>query len=87
MYGEYESLFSFVRAYLKQCLPHERKFGENTIRPYKKALDLLFAFVKVQKNMPLSKVAFEMIDRNLLSEFLDHLEKQRNCSQKRAIIG
>ncbi|MDR1541330.1 MAG: phage integrase SAM-like domain-containing protein, partial [Clostridiales bacterium] len=76
------SLLSFARAYLKQCLPHERKFGNNTIRPYKKALDLLFDFVKVQKNMPLSKVAFEMIDGNLPSEFLDHLEKQRNCSPK-----
>ena len=78
--GKLNSLFALVRDYLTHYLPRERKFGKNTIRSYKKALELLLDFVKAQKNIPLSKVEFKMIDRNMLSEFLDYLEEDRHCS-------
>ena len=54
--------------------------GNNTIRSYQKALELLFDYVKEKKKVPLAKVTFEMIDRKMLSEFLIYLEKERNCS-------
>jgi site-specific recombinase XerD len=73
-------LFSLVRDYLMHYLPAERKYGKNTLRSYKKALELLFDYVKVQKNVPLRKVTFEMIDRNMLSAFLDYIENERGCS-------
>ena len=78
--GKLNHLFALVRDYLTHYLPLERKFGKNTIRSYKKALELLFDYVKLQKNIPLSKVTFDMIDRNILSSFLDYLEETRNCS-------
>jgi len=78
--GKLNPLFTLVRDYLTHYLPLERKFGKNTIRSYKKALELLLDYVKVQKNIPLSKVAFEMIDRKMLSSFLDYLENERGCS-------
>ena len=74
------SLFTIVRSYLTHYLPLERKYSKNTIRSYKKVLELLFDYVKQQKNIPFSKVTFEMIDRNMLSSFLDYLENERNCS-------
>ena len=73
-------LFTLVRDYLTHYLPLERKFGVNTLRSYKKALELLLDYVKIQKNIPLSKISFEMIDRNMLSSFLDYLENERGCS-------
>ena len=75
-------LFTLVKNYLTHYLPLERKFGKNTIRSYKKALELLFDYVKVQKNVSLAKVTFEMIDRKMLSTFLDYLENERKCSPK-----
>jgi site-specific recombinase XerD len=73
-------LFTLVKDYLTHYLPLERKFSKNTIRSYKKALMLLLDYVKVQKNVPLAKVSFEMIDRSMLSNFLDYLEMERKCS-------
>ncbi|MDR2569874.1 MAG: site-specific integrase [Oscillospiraceae bacterium] len=74
------SLFNLVRNYLKHYLPLECKSGKNTIRSYQKSLELLFDYVKAQKNVPLAKVTLEMIDRNMLSSFLDYLENERKCS-------
>lgn len=73
-------LFTLVRNYLTRYLPSERKLSKNTIRSYQKTLELLFDYVKVQKNVSLAKITFEMIDRNMLSSFLDYLENERGCS-------
>lgn len=73
-------LFFLVHDFFKIYLPNERKYSPNTIRAYQKALELLLNFVKVQKNIPLNKITFEMIDRKILSRFLDHLESERGCS-------
>lgn len=73
-------LFALVRDYLTHYLPRERKCSPNTIRSYQKSLELLLDYVKEQKGIPLSKVKFEMIDRIMLSSFLDHLERDRGCS-------
>ncbi len=74
------SLFTLLKDYLTHYLPLERKFSKNTIRSYKKALNLLLDYIKEQKNVPLAKLTFEMIDRNMLSLFLDYLENERKCS-------
>jgi len=74
------SLFTLVRSYLTHYLPVERRYSPNTVRAYQKSLELLFDYVKTQESIPLSKVTFEMIDRNTLSAFLDYLENERGCS-------
>ena len=73
-------LFALIRDYLTHYLPLERKCSSNTVRSYQKSLELLLDYIKVQKNVPLAKVTFDMIDRNMLSTFLDYLEKERGCS-------
>jgi site-specific recombinase XerD len=73
-------LFTLVRDYLTHYLPLERKYSPHTLRSYQKSLVLLLDYVKVQKNVPLAKVTFEMINRNTISAFLDYLEKERGCS-------
>lgn len=58
----------------------ERKSSSNTIRAYRKSIELLLDFVKETTGIPLQKISFETIDRNMLSKFLQHLESDRNCS-------
>lgn len=73
-------LFTQIRNFLTVFLPEEKKYSTNTIRSYRKALELLLDYVKDQNNVPLSKVTFAMIDRNVMSNFLEHLENDRKCS-------
>lgn len=73
-------LFSMIHDYLLVALPKEQKCSENTIRSYRKSLELLLDFVKEKKRKSLSELSFEDIDRNIVADFLDYLETDRNCS-------
>ena len=74
------NLFTLIHDFLMISLPKERKSSPNTIRSYKKALELLLDFVKDRKHIPLNKLTFDDITRDVVSEFLQHLEEDRNCS-------
>ena len=74
------SLFVHVRNFFLVYLPEEQKCSPNTIRSYRKALELLFDFVKEKKSISLSDITFDMIDRDTISEFLKYLETERKCS-------
>jgi site-specific recombinase XerD len=73
-------LFSAIHDFFKLYLPGERRSSPHTIKAYRKSLDMLLDYVIAKKNIPLYKVTFKMIDRHILSEFLDHLENERGCS-------
>jgi site-specific recombinase XerD len=62
-------LFTLLKDYLTRYLPLERKYSSHTLRSYQKSLELLLDYVKEQNNIPLAKITFEMIDRNILSAF------------------
>lgn len=74
------SLFSAVHNYLLVALPKERKCSENTIRSYKKSLEMFFDFAKEKANKSLAALTFDDINRATLSEFLDYLETEKGCS-------
>jgi len=78
--GELSSLFKLIRDYLTRYLPNEKKYGKNTVRSYRKSLELLLDYVKNQNKIPLINVSFDMIDRYVLAAFLDYLESDRGCS-------
>lgn len=78
--GGLNPLFTHIRNYIVVHLQRERRYGENTVRSYRKAIELLVDYVKETRGIPLTAVSFEMIDRNTLSAFLDHLERDRGCS-------
>ena len=73
-------LFSAIHDFFKLYLPRERRCSQHTIRAYRKSLDMLLDYIKVKKDIPLHKITFKMLDRHILSEFLDHLENERSCS-------
>jgi len=73
-------LFSLVHDFFKIYLPNERKYSPHTIRAYRKSLDMLLDYVKDKRKIPLYELTFEMIDRKIVSKFLDYLEEERGCS-------
>lgn len=73
-------LFSSIHDFLLITLPNERKCSKNTIRSYKKSLELLLDFTKEKTGKSFINLTFDDIDRNILTAFLDHLETERNCS-------
>jgi len=78
--GTLSPLFTLVRSFFLAFLPEEQKCSQNTIRSYRKSLELLFDFVKGKKSVALNEITFEMMDRSTISEFLSYLETERNCS-------
>ena len=66
--------FGLVHDFLKVYLPTQKGSSKHTIKSYKFALDALLDFVKAEKNIPLSAVTFEMIDRKALAAYLDSVE-------------
>ena len=72
--------FRLIHDFLVVSLPKEQKCSENTIRSYRKSLEMLLDYVKKEKNIRLDEITFEMIDRQTLSGFLDYLEEDRKCS-------
>ena len=73
------TLFSLVHDFFRVYLPKLRHSSPHTIRAYQTSLELLFDFVKTEKQIALSEITFEMIDRNMLSAFLDWLQDERGC--------
>jgi site-specific recombinase XerD len=73
-------LFALVHDFFKVYLPNERKLSPNTIRAYRKSLELLLDYVKDKKSIPLKQIKFDMINRKIVTEFLDYLERERGCS-------
>ena len=53
-----------------------RKYSDTTIRSYREAISLLLEFIAKSKNISLSEIIFKMITSDMLSTFLDSLEKQ-----------
>jgi len=68
-----------IHDYLKVYLPKQRKLSSNTIRSYREALELLVDYVKVQKEIPLQDVTFEMLTSETILGYLDYLETERGC--------
>lgn len=74
------SLFSMIHDYLLIALPKEQKCSKNAIRSYRKSLELLLDFAKEKRRKALVDLTFEDIDRNMIADFLEHLEIDRKCS-------
>lgn len=73
-------LFSTVHDFLLISLPKEQKCSPNTIRSYRKALDLFLDYLEMAKGIPFNRITFDDIDRGTLSAFLLYLEEERHCS-------
>jgi len=73
------SLFDAVKDFLTLYLPKMRKSSPLTIRAYRKVLEMYFDYLKLQNNVKLCKVNFDMINQKSVTSFLDYIETERKC--------
>ena len=73
-------LFILIQNYSLKYMPNERKLSPNTIRAYCSAIRALLDFTKAQRDIPLYELTFEMLDKETILRFLDHLENDHQCS-------
>jgi len=74
------TLWALVHDFFKEQLPKLSNSSPHTIYAYRESLEALLDFVKAEKGINLSDITFEMIDRHMLSRFLENLETARGCS-------
>lgn len=73
--------FTVVSSFLNVYLVKNRSCSSNTVKSYEDALNLLFTFWKAQRySQTTSKL--EPFTRQNIQEFVDWLEKVRNCSRQ-----
>lgn len=70
----------YLHKFLTQYLPQERGASSNTIDTYRYTFILFLEFVKSEKNIKPDKYKIELFTRNIVIEFLEWIEKNRNCS-------
>ena len=61
-------------------LPTARGVSPNTILSYKNTFRLLLKYILEAKDVPADKITFEMLDYELITDFLSWIETDRKCS-------
>jgi integrase/recombinase XerD len=73
-----QALFALVESFFTEYLPRQRGASLHTIRAYRDALKLLFAFVAEQRGCSVASLALQDLDAKAISRFLDHIEAARS---------
>lgn len=71
--------FNTIKGYLIEYLPKQRCFRENTIRSYRQVLNLFVSYLRDQCEMQVKHICFESINREVVLNFLEWLETERQC--------
>ncbi|HKL42073.1 MAG TPA: tyrosine-type recombinase/integrase [Clostridia bacterium] len=69
----------YLSDYLSIYLPGVIKVSNHTINSYRDTFKLLLKFAQ-SKNLKIEKITLEKITKNFILEFLEWIEKERNCS-------
>ena len=71
-----KNLEHFVNVYMLDC----KGFSYNTVISYKATFRILIQFLYEKKGVAASDITFEMLTVEIISEFLEWIENERNCS-------
>ena len=71
---------SWVKRFLLEHLVSERNLSRNTQRSYRDTLALFLPFASARKKKPIERLEVADLSREVLRDFLDHLEQRRSCS-------
>ena len=74
------SFFNTIRSYLLEYLPKQKCRSENTIKAHKNALNLFISYLRTEKQMKVESICFEVMDRQIIVDFLNWLVEIRECS-------
>src|SRR5262249_20157911 len=66
--------------FLAEYLPDQRCCSPNTMRSYRQALNLLLGYLRTTHGLAVADIDFPRIDRHVIIEFLDWLQRERGCA-------
>src|SRR5690606_6051000 len=66
--------------FLGHYLPHERGLSPNTIKSYSFTFTLLIRHLHKVKRIPIHRLSFEHLTRQVITDFLDWLQTERKCT-------
>lgn len=75
-----DSFLDLLECYFDTYLPVAKGLSVATITSYKAAFRILMEFMYTVKATPADKVNFELLNAQVITEFLDWLESERGCS-------
>ena len=75
-----KSFSSSLNLYLTNYLVIQRNMSPNTIRSYKCVFKLLIKYIVNVKNIPIKNIDFNVINRDIIIDFLDYVENETNSS-------
>lgn len=70
----------YVTNFFTVYLPGQKNLSKNTVASYAVTFKLFFTFCTDKKDLKPEKMRLSMINESLVTEFLDWLELDRNCS-------
>ena len=71
----------WIRRFLLEHLVAERNFSRNTQASYRDTLTLLLPFASKQGGYAIDRMAVEELTPEVIRNFLDHLQRDRQCSE------
>lgn len=74
------SFLDLLEAYFNTYLPVAKGLSTATVTSYKATFRILMEFMYTVKGIPAEKIYFEILDAQMITEFLDWLESERKCS-------
>lgn len=72
--------FKLVRDFLTVYLPNQKGASPNTAKSYREALSLLLDYICSRNGIALGQINFAHLSSEAVEGFLEHLEKERECS-------
>ena len=75
-----DSFLDILEYYFDTYLPVAKGLSEKTITSYKATFRILLEFLLTVKGIPSDRVSFDLLDNQMITEFLDWLETERGCS-------
>ena len=69
-----------LSGFLNNYLSHEKGVSANTIKSYSYTFILLIKYLQENRNVPVTKLSFTHLNKDLVVDFLDWLQKERGCS-------
>jgi site-specific recombinase XerD len=66
--------------FLSVYLPRQKNASSNTIASYRDTFKLLLRYCKDQREIPVEKLNLGMLTHVIIADFLEWLERERNCS-------
>lgn len=78
-----ELLNNFFTIYL----PLEVNASDNTILSYKYTFKLLITYIVENKKLPITKIEIETLNRDIIRDFLNHIEEKTSISTRNQRLG